>query len=89
VIAHRPPGARWLPAAGSLGGVSRRLMLGKRLFLILQTKLQLIRRQLFGPATELVARQALNQQAQLVILGTTAGTGRLRREELGERRAVQ
>jgi hypothetical protein len=70
VIAHRALGARFgLPLAGGLGSVMRRLMLGKRLFLILQTELQLIRRQLLGPAAELVARQALNQQAQLVVLG--------------------
>ena len=70
VIAHRSPEARLgLPAAGSFGGVTRRLMLGNGLLLVLQAELQLIRRQLFGPATELVARKALDQQPQLVVLG--------------------
>ena len=70
VITHRPPDPRvGLSAAGRLGSVTRRRVLSKDLFLILQAELQLIRRQLLGPTTELVARQPLNQQTQLVILG--------------------
>src|SRR5208337_5635379 len=50
-------------------GLTRRLVLGDALLLILETELQLIRRQLLRPATELVARKALDQQPQLVVLG--------------------
>ena len=60
MITQRTPGAR-LPVGGGFGSITRRLVLGKRLLLIFQTELQLIRRQLLRPATELVARQALNQ----------------------------
>ena len=44
-------------------------MLSNGLFLILKAELQLLNRQLFGPTTELMTRQALNQQPQFVILG--------------------
>ena len=50
-------------------GVLSRLVLGDGLFQILQAKLQLIGGQLSGAAAELLARQALDQQAQLVVLG--------------------
>jgi len=56
------------PSASGLGSVLCRLVLGDGLFLILKSELQLVRRQLFGAATELVARKALDQQAQLVVL---------------------
>jgi hypothetical protein len=55
--------------ADRLGGVTRRLVLGDALLQILKTELQLIRRQLLRPATELVARKTLDQQPQLVVLG--------------------
>ena len=55
--------------ACGLGSVLGRLMLGDSLLLVLKSELQLIRRQLFGAATELVSREALDQQAQLVVLG--------------------
>ena len=51
------------------GRILARLVLGNRLFQILEPELQLARGQLFGAAAELMARQALDQQAELVVLG--------------------
>jgi hypothetical protein len=45
------------------------LVLGNRLLQILEPELQLLGRELLGPAAELVVRQALDQQAKLVVLG--------------------
>ena len=45
------------------------LVLGDCLLQVLQAELQLIRRQLLGAAAKLVACQALDQQAKLVVLG--------------------
>jgi hypothetical protein len=58
-----------LPSAGCFGSILGRLMLGGRLLQIFEPELQLIGTQLFGPAAELVTREALDQQPQLVILG--------------------
>ena len=45
------------------------LALGDRLLQVLQPELQLVRAQLFGPAAEPMAHQALDQQPQFVVLG--------------------
>jgi hypothetical protein len=58
-----------LPASGCFGSVLGCLMLGRRLLQILEPELQLIGTQLFGPTAELVTREALDQQSQLVVLG--------------------
>jgi hypothetical protein len=57
------------------GGFLRRLTRADRLFDILQRQLQLIRRQLLRTAAELLAQQALDQQAKLVILRLQLGMG--------------
>jgi hypothetical protein len=45
------------------------LVLRDRLLEVFQSELQLIRADLFGPAAEPMAQQALDQQPQLIILG--------------------
>ena len=70
VVAGRRLGARLARQASSSGrGVLAGLVGGDGLLQLLQGELQLVGRQLLGPAAELVAGQALDQQPQLVVLG--------------------
>ena len=63
VVAGRRLGARLTRQASSGGrGILAGLIGGDGLLQLLQNKLQLIGRQLFGPAAKLVPRQALDQQ---------------------------
>ncbi len=70
VVAARRLGARLARQACSGGhGVLAGLVGGDGLLQLLQGELQLVGRQLLGPAAELVAGQALDQQPHLVVLG--------------------
>ena len=64
-----------------------RLVLGDGLLQILEPELQLIGCQLFGAATELVTRQALDQQPQFVVLGVQLAQHRLQHDGASSGRA--
>ena len=55
--------------ANWLDGVLPGLVLGNRLLQVLKPELHLLRTQLLGATTKLVARQPLDQQAKFVVLG--------------------
>jgi hypothetical protein len=66
VIAVRPTPA---VIARFVCSTLRRFALGDGLLQIFKPELQLIRAELFGAAAKLMAQQALDQQAKLVVLG--------------------
>ena len=71
VIADRRLSTRLARQACSGGrGVLAGLVGGDGLLELLQRELQLVGCQLLGPTAELVAGQALDQQSQLVVLGS-------------------
>ena len=70
VVAASRLGTRLARRAGrQRRGILGRLVGGDGLLQLLEPELQLVGAQLLGAATELVARQALDQQPQLVVLG--------------------
>ncbi len=70
MVASRRLGAGLARQASRSGrGILARLVGGDGLLQLLEGELQLILRELLGPATELVAGQALDQQPQFVVLG--------------------
>jgi len=69
VIAIGPSFTTTLRVFRRVRRVLRGLVLGDSLLEVLKPELELLHSELFATATELMARQALDQQSQLVVLG--------------------